>query len=88
MGSGGKERLKKEPSHFFQPHSEFKSVTTGLGMVSLSAGAVFLTHPSEVHEDQAGQGEGEHMWSKLWVRERQLCMAVSGECALSVWDLI
>lgn len=59
MGSGGKERLKKEPSHFFQPHSEFKSVTTGLGMVSLSAGAVFLTHPSEVREDQAGQGEGE-----------------------------
>lgn len=40
------EKFETEPSHFFQP-----SVTTGLRdgfMVSLSAGAVSQTHPSEV----------------------------------------
>lgn len=58
-----------------------------LGMVSLSSGEVSQTHPSEVVKTRQDRVR-ENTWSMLWFKERQLCMAVSGECALSIGELI
>lgn len=56
MGNGGEgQRLKKEPPCFFHTSPVSNPAPLPLAMVSLSAGAVSQTHPSEVRGTRQGR---------------------------------